>query len=279
MMAPVPAIIAKQAELRRLDGNAFFKKGRVGAAIDAYTEAITLCPDVAVYWTNRALCHKKRNDWDKVEEDCRKALELDSSSVKAHYMLGVSLLEKKDYANGIKELEKALDLGRGGKPAGYMVEQIWQTLSKAKFMEWEAQSSDRSWRFQNLKEDCEKALVERNMLEVGANSEAEEAAVSLSKQLDDLAEVFQRASSADKLKEVPDYLCCRITLDILRDPVITPSGITYERAVLLDHLQTVGRFDPVTREALEPCQLVPNLAIKEAVQSFLEEHGWAYGFS
>jgi STIP1 family protein 1 len=38
---------------------------------------------------------------------------------------------------------------------------------------------------------------------------------------------------------VPDYLCCKITLDILRDPVITPSGVSYERAVLLDHREKV----------------------------------------
>ena len=40
--------------------------------------------------------------------------------------------------------------------------------------------------------------------------------------------------------QVPDYLCCKITLDIFRDPVITPSGVTYERAVILDHLQKVS---------------------------------------
>lgn len=40
--------------------------------------------------------------------------------------------------------------------------------------------------------------------------------------------------------QVPDYLCCKITLDILRDPVITPSGVTYERGVILDHLQKVS---------------------------------------
>ncbi|MQL93225.1 hypothetical protein Taro_025871 [Colocasia esculenta] len=81
-MAPVPASVARQAERLRFDGNTFFKKERLGAAIDAYTEAITLCPTVAVYWTNRALCYRKRNEWTRVEEDCRKALELDCSSVK-----------------------------------------------------------------------------------------------------------------------------------------------------------------------------------------------------
>ena len=76
---------------------------------------------MAVYWTNRALCFRKRewvrpfsssallvwtcycwlkwifcffflllgvcSDWTKVEEDCRKALELDSSSVKVSIAL------------------------------------------------------------------------------------------------------------------------------------------------------------------------------------------------
>jgi STIP1 family protein 1 len=75
---------------------------------------------------------------------------------------------------------------------------------------------------------------------------------------------------------VPDYLCCQITFEIFRDPVITPSGVTYERGILLEHLRKVGNFDPVTREPLKEQQLVPNLAIKEAVQAYLKEHSWAY---
>uniref|UniRef100_M1BSL0 RING-type E3 ubiquitin transferase n=1 Tax=Solanum tuberosum TaxID=4113 RepID=M1BSL0_SOLTU len=51
---------SKQAEQLKQDGNHYFQKNRFGAAIDAYTEAITLCPNVPIYWTNRALCHRKR---------------------------------------------------------------------------------------------------------------------------------------------------------------------------------------------------------------------------
>ena len=40
--------------------------------------------------------------------------------------------------------------------------------------------------------------------------------------------------------QIPDYLCCKITLDIFRDPVIAPSGLTYEREVILDHLEKVN---------------------------------------
>ncbi|CAK9140885.1 unnamed protein product [Ilex paraguariensis] len=92
-MAPTVAssAVAKQAELRKQEGNNCFKKGRFGAAIDAYTEAIALCPNVPIYWTNRALCHRNRNDWKKVEEDCRTAVQLDHNSVKVGRLSQISV--------------------------------------------------------------------------------------------------------------------------------------------------------------------------------------------
>ncbi|KAL4597027.1 hypothetical protein ACB092_12G206000 [Castanea dentata] len=271
---------AKQAELLKKDGNSYFKKDRIGAAIDAYTEAITLCPNVPVYLTNRALCHRKRKDWLKVEEDCRKAILLDNSSVKAHYLLGLALLQRQEYVIGVKELQKALDLGRGANPKSYMVEEIWQELANAKYLEWENASTSRSWELQNLKEACETALKEKHIHDIsqmeGFLDESDKSLTSHLEQLETLRRVFREVAEADCPSVVPDYLCCKITLDIFRDPVITPSGVTYERAVILDHLEKVGKFDPVTREPLEQSQLIPNLAIKEAVQAFLDEHGWAY---
>lgn len=65
-------------------------------------------------------------------------------------------------------------------------------------------------------------------------------------------------------------------MEIFRDPVITPSGVTYERTAILEHLKKVGKFDPVTRATLGEKDLFPNLALKEAIQTYLEEHGWAY---
>ena len=50
--------------------------------------------------------NRRRDDWEKVEADCRKALELDVNSVTAHYMLGLALLQHKQYADGVKQLGK-----------------------------------------------------------------------------------------------------------------------------------------------------------------------------
>lgn len=302
-MAPgldVPVNVAKQAELLKQDGNTYFKKDRLCAAIEAYTQAITLCPNVTVYWTNRALCHRKRDDWEKVESDCRKALELDANSVKAHYMLGLALLQQKQYADGLKQLEKALELGRGANPSSYMVEEIWQELAKARYLEWESTSRLRLQKQQELRAICERALQhklestsdngvtastqsdgrESNDLEGKSesceNSLKVESEITPKERMKLLSDVFDKAAEADIPNEVPEYLCCKITLDIFRDPVVTPSGVTYERAVILEHLRKVGNFDPITREPLKAEQLAPNLAIKEAVQDFLGKHGWAY---
>ncbi|AAF02162.1 E3 ubiquitin-protein ligase CHIP [Arabidopsis thaliana] len=273
----VTGVASAMAERLKEDGNNCFKKERFGAAIDAYTEAIALSPNVPAYWTNRALCHMKRKDWTKVEEDCRKAIQLVHNSVKAHYMLGLALLQKKEFTNGVKELQRALDLGRCSNPTGYMVEEIWEELSKAKYMEWELVSAMRSWELNSLKETCEAALNQQRALDMSRTEESsDEAYTAHTERLKALERVFKKAAEEDKPTEVPDYLCCNITLEIFRDPVISPSGVTYERAAILEHLKKVGKFDPITREKIDPANLVPNLAIKEAVAAYLEKHVWAY---
>ena len=74
---------------------------------------------------------------------------------------------------------------------------------------------------------------------------------------------------------MPDYLCGKISFVLLRDPVITPSGITYERKDIEDHLLKLGHFDPVTRVQLTADQLIPNYSMKEVVNAFLAENEWA----
>ncbi|KAL6624642.1 hypothetical protein ACP70R_031963 [Stipagrostis hirtigluma subsp. patula] len=271
--------VARQAELRRIEGNACFKKARLGAAIDCYTEAIALCPDVAVYWMNRGLCHFRRKEWPKVEEDSRRALALDDTLVKGHYLLGCALLEKEEFALAIHEFEKALNLLKSKNPTEQMAEDIWQVLSKAKYLDWEKHSTERLWRRQSLKEACENALKEHHFLSGTLVEDSDGSTDEYSEQIKLLSDVFTKATLADTPTDVPDHLCCQITFEIFRDPVITPSGITYERTVLLEHLRKVGNFDPVTREPLKEHQLVPNLAIKEAVQAYLKEHSWAYSLN
>ena len=44
-----------------------------------------------------------------------------------------------------------MDLGRGANPNSYMIEEIWQELAKAKYLEWESESTKHTWELQTLK--------------------------------------------------------------------------------------------------------------------------------
>jgi len=79
-------------------------------------------------------------------------------------------------------------------------------------------------------------------------------------------------------QSLPDYLTCQICMDLLLDPVITPCGITYDRACLQRHLEARGSSgcDPVSGKPLSMSSVVPNLALREVLDRFLEERPWAY---
>lgn len=95
-------------------------------------------------------------------------------------------------------------------------------------------------------------------------------------QLQCLDAVFDKAMEAYTPAEVPTYLICPITHEVVRDPVITSSGITYERAALLKSITRAGPVDPITRQDLGLKQLVPNLALREVAERYLLNNNWAY---
>merc|ERR1712096_430970 len=56
----------------------------------------------------------------------------------------------------------------------------------------------------------------------------------------------------------PQHLVCPLTLDLFKDPVLSPvSSNTFERAAIADHLQR-SQTDPMNREQLTEDQLLPN---------------------
>ena len=54
-------------------------------------------------------CHFRHKDWARVEEDSRRALLLDDTSIKGHYLLGCALLLEGDCALTVKEFDKVFD--------------------------------------------------------------------------------------------------------------------------------------------------------------------------
>lgn len=62
----------------------------------------------ATYFTNRALCYLKLKRWELSCQDCRRALDLDSNFLKAHFFLGQCLIEMELYDEAIKHLQRGM---------------------------------------------------------------------------------------------------------------------------------------------------------------------------
>lgn len=64
---------------------------------------------------------------------------------------------------------------------------------------------------------------------------------------------------------IPMEYMCPITNDVMRDPVIDSEGHTYERAAIVQWLQTNPR-SPITRKPMTVQDLKPNRALAEAIR-------------
>jgi STIP1 family protein 1 len=296
MSSPDPA-----AEALKAQGNALYQRGKWGAAIDAYTDAILIAPRWLPVILNRALCHRKRKNWNAVKEDCLKALDIDRESIKANYMLGLSLIATRHYREASMSLQKALENARAS--GATIKDEIWRELARANYLRWELDAAERATRLENVRSKLLRSSLMRhheneneNVIDLVTNEpdamDASDASPSFAttrrnapeppepfsaEERRTLEEMFVRFRERDtKTRDPPDCFCCVLTFEVFRDPVVAPSGNSYERSALEEHLKKVGRFDPVTREPTTLDDLRPNVALRNAAHAWLNEHAWAY---
>jgi STIP1 family protein 1 len=213
---------------------------------------------------------------------------MDVNLVKGHFFLGQALLEMENYDEAIKHLQRANDLAREQKLN--FGDDIASQLRAARKKRWNVQEEKRiaqeielqSYLNRLILEDVERQ-IEKLRQEGSYNEEQfQEKKLEVERQCEnntsELNSIFAKVDDRRRKRDVPDYLCGKISFEILRDPVITPSGITYERKDIEEHLQRVGHFDPVTRVKLTQDQLIPNFAMKEVVDAFLQENEWALDY-
>ncbi|PKY46376.1 U-box domain protein [Rhizophagus irregularis] len=166
-------------------------------------------------------------------------------------MLGQALTEKAEFDLAISHLQTAYDLAIKDKVT--FSGEIIQALLSAKKRKWELEE-------QRLRKNESEFLKYIKGL---INAEREK----------QLQKVNQKENRGPK--EVPDYFLDKISFNIMYDPVITPSGITYERTHLKEHFKKIGHFDPLSRLECREADLYPNLALKEAIEDYLNKNGWA----
>ena len=66
----------------------------------------------------------------------------------------------------------------------------------------------------------------------------------------------------------PTDLKCPLTGKLFENPVITPSGNTYEKEAIIEYIHKHGKKDPITKGPLKEDQLTPNKAMKGLVEQY-----------
>ncbi|KAM7508648.1 hypothetical protein LguiA_019101 [Lonicera macranthoides] len=77
-----------------------------------------------------------------------------------------------------------------------------------------------------------------------------------------------RLGSAER---VPHYFICPIFQEIMQDPVVAADGYTYEAEALKGWLDSGHDTSPMTNIKLKHCNLLPNHALRSAIQEWLQQ--------
>lgn len=329
-------------------GNKLFAASQYSQAIQCYTHAIGKQPNISSYFSNRALCYIQLQENSQALLDCRQAVELDPTNIKAHFFAGQAHLGLCQYDEALTHLVHSHNLAQDQHlNYGDEITSVIRLAKRKRFEELDEKRKREevalqaylidlilqdAYRQKNtilnsinpslaqsevdrLKSD-QQANSSPDVLELSANSSlkqncdmvvfanegeslnypsdslqckieqdnnlSREVQTQLSdldsltqKRINELNDLFAQVDERRQKREVPDYLCGRISFELMRDPVITPSGITYDRRSIITHLRKVGHFDPLSRQPLTEDKLIPNLAMKEVVHAFLEENPWA----
>ncbi|KIW33006.1 uncharacterized protein PV07_04510 [Cladophialophora immunda] len=275
-------------------GNQKFKAGEYKEAEQFYTQAIAehSRSDPKVF-TNRALTRIRLQDWPGAESDARKAIELygtknKNAAMKSHYYLAQALLPQRHVGEALEEAKTAYAICLETHDSS--AELIGGFILKAKQAQWQAKETARLREMNEtlaLVEDLLDAQLQRDLDavevkfkageigETGRREEVEELQREAEVRRANIRRGFEDKGVPDSAERVvPDWLIDPITFEVMHDPVVTPTGVSYERVSLLKHIKAVG-CDPLTRQPLKPDQLIPNVALKNACAEFLEKNGWA----
>lgn len=123
-----------QSQKFKEEGNKLFSKRAYKEAADMYSKALEKCSTVATFHTNRALCCIKLQQWSMAIDDCRRALELDPHSVKAHFYMGQAMCEQMHFDEALVHLKRASELAKElNENYG---DEITRTVRNAKRRRW-----------------------------------------------------------------------------------------------------------------------------------------------
>lgn len=101
----VPEQRKEEAEKLKETANMYFKKMMYDQAIEHYSKAIELNPNVAIYYGNRSLAYLKTECFGYALSDATKAIEVDKNYVKGYYRRAAAYMSLGKFKQALRDLE------------------------------------------------------------------------------------------------------------------------------------------------------------------------------
>lgn len=244
------------------------------------------------FFTNRALTRLRLEKWPGVEQDARAAIALygqeSPNRLKSSGYLVQALLGQQQPQPAY---DVAIEAYRDSLSAkSPQTENLSKLVLRAKQQIW-AHKETRRLREMNdtlatveglIEAELQRSLYDlRGQLnageigEIGYVEDEKALRADAEKNIQNTREAFRIASKGEIAERVvPDYLVDGISFEIMHDPVITPSGTSFERVGIVKYVEQSGT-DPLTRVSMSVKDLRPNYALKAACEEFLDKNGWA----
>ncbi|KAJ9191826.1 hypothetical protein DTO164E3_8649 [Paecilomyces variotii] len=273
-------------------GNQLYKEGDYSGAEELYSQAIQKNPREPTFFTNRALTRIKLENWAGAEHDARAAIDLygpkNAASLKSCWYLAQALL-------GLGRPQEAYDVAIEAYKAALsaksnQTENLSRTVLRAKQQIWAAKETARLREMNETLANVERLIeadLDRELSELQAKLDRGEIGQigfvedqkalreEAEKNIHNVREAFRISSNGDiQERVVPDYLVDGITFEIMHDPVVTPSGHSFDRIGIEKHVERAG-VDPITRVPMTVKDLRPNYTLKAVCEDFLNKNGWA----
>jgi len=251
----------------RKQGNTAYKAGRFDGAIKLYEQAIsyrqtsTKSSEISTLHSNKSMCYFHLKKYNDALFEIQLAIKQYRHNVKAWFYKGQCHYALEQYVEAISAFQQTT---RIAAEHNYNVsDDIGSVLRQAQRAKFEA---DEKLRLQNISEL--KQILSR--LKTVDGGEATVSAADRGR----LVELLDIVKKYETRPVPPDALYGKISFDIMKDPVITPSGASYEREHIMEHLGRRGHFDPMTLQPLKPQQLIANYGLKEMIDDFIEHNPW-----
>ena len=130
--------------------------------------------------------------------------------------------------------------------------------------QWEIQY----WASKNGYEDQVKPLTEEEMKEQFGDDP-----LSPTSGVAEAGEILKSLGGIASVAVPPSHFICPLTKEIMKEPMISKTNVSYERKAILDHLNNHGDVCPVTKQELTPSGLIPNKKLEWEINQWQLHYG------